>query len=183
MTQERDEKIKDAIIDYIYDYCFVDKVKFLEGDNLKLQVDPDSNFDDDDVIKSLKDSAIRSGSPLSYGFRKRTNEYCKLSDEGVHKRFLDKIEGIGISRNMVQKKDIDRIIQFLCDSSYLRRDAPIAEHLILTKKGINHYESGLSFLNRYQRNSQVRKASRRSIISIIIAVGSLIASILLGILG
>ncbi|HEY5122715.1 MAG TPA: hypothetical protein VIK14_03160 [Ignavibacteria bacterium] len=174
------ERLKDSIIDYIYDYCFNEKVQILKGGGITLTIDPThkEKLLEDEVVKSLSDQIIHTKGPKSMKYGTRNEDYCKLvGDDEVNSNFLDRLERIGIKRTQIRKNDIDLAIQYLCDKSFLVRNAPIGYELILTKKGIQHFESGLSFEQNFKDKFLVRQANTISIISIIIAVLSVLVSI------
>jgi hypothetical protein len=107
-------------------------------------------------------------------------DYCRIADNiSIKSNFLDRLERIGIERKHIRMTDIEKAIQFLNDRSYLSKNAPINYELTLTKKGLQHYENGLSFEQNYRDKYLVRQANTISFISIIIAVASLIASFII----
>jgi hypothetical protein len=174
------ERLKDAIIDYIYDYCFNEKVKKIEGASIKLQLDPDYDYSKDEVTQALQKTIIHSKGPFSMRYEVRNNDFCEIATENsVHTSFLDRLERIEISRKSVTPKQINNTIQFLVDKSYLIRDQPIKTKLKLSDKAIYHYENGQSFEQRYNDRYFVRKANIISLLSLIIAAIALIISILI----
>lgn len=176
----KQEFIKDSIIDYLYDYCHNEKVKVIKGGGLNLEIEKDSPVDEDPVMVSLIEGVMNAKGTRTFGFGIRTIEYARVSTpEGVYSSFLNRMERLGYPRSSVSKKEIDTIIQFLCDKSYLVRNLPIEYEVKLTKKGIYHYENGNSFVKDYYSFNLIRRANWISIISAIIAVISLIISFLI----
>lgn len=174
------EFIKDSIIDYLYDYCHNEKVKVIKGGGYNLEIENDYPVEDDTVMSSLIEEVKNAKGIRTFGFGTRTKEYARVSTpEGVYSSFLNRMERLGYPRKSVSKKEIDNIIQFLCDKSYLVRNLPIEYEVKLTKKGIYHYENGNSFVKDYYTFKLIRRANWISLISAIIAIISLIITFLI----
>lgn len=177
MTDQEKEKIKDAIIDYLYDYCFNEKAHVAESGKMKYTVEAGAKFPDDDGII---DQIVNSGNPWSVKYETRNAEYGKiLLDKGcVVKRFLERLKRLGLDINRFDYHHFKKCVQELCDRGFLVRNYPIVQELKLTTKGIKHYDSGTSFEQKYIDNYFIRKNNLRSKIAIWISIVALIATII-----
>jgi hypothetical protein len=77
MTNSRKiEKLKDILIDHVFDYGFNEVVKKVESPGINVTYDDPSQLQDP-VIKSLIDSAGKSGNFKAY-YSTRNKKYCKI---------------------------------------------------------------------------------------------------------
>jgi len=183
------EKIKDIIIDYVFDYSNTEKIDLLKGDGITIEIEPGS-----DIKKhpnwGFINEILKNSKKIERYYSYRNKEFCqvyKLEEEKstFHSAFLKRIERLtGCDKTEIN--DIDVIvresIQFLCDKSYLKRDQPNVWNIALTTKGIKHYESGRSFEDEYIKNTVLIESNKRSKHSKVISIISLIFSIIIGIL-
>ena len=169
MKQIDQEKIKDIIIDYIYDFLYQDKVKIIKSDSVNITVDPNYDIKKDELLSSLLKSAVNSGKFKMY-YGEREVSYCELvTSEGVHHEFLNRVERLGFERNKVNLELIISLIQELCDRGFVVRNQPKTDELKLSEKGLNHYKSGNSFEQKFIEYQEVRRANRISKIAIWVA--------------
>jgi len=165
------ERLKDIIIDHVYHYCFNEVIKKIEGDSIKLGVDADTNINEDPVLKSALDQILKSKGPKELKYETRDTRYCNII-EGieVQKSFMDRLLSQGFKKSNMLNTRIENAIVELIHKSYLARNQPITKEITLTQKGLNHYNTGLSFEKLYIEGRNGRIALIISIISITIAV-------------
>lgn len=178
------ERLKDILIDFLYDYFFNQKVKVMEGDGIKLNIHPDANVDDDPVTKSLSES-IKKSKNISLRYDLRDEKTCEVIKDKLytHKDLTNRLQRLGFEKSDELGPLIHDSVEFLVDRSYLFRDQPIESKVGLTLKGIKHYESGQSFEDKYLQKELSVKADHRSSKSIKIAITSIIISGLIGVVG
>lgn len=83
MDKKHRERLKDIIIDYIYDYCFAEKVRAMEGGGHQMTCDVDQEFDKEFPIYKM----IVGSENASYKYGARGVEYCKLMNETDNDKF------------------------------------------------------------------------------------------------
>jgi hypothetical protein len=164
------EKLKDIIIDHVYHYCFNEVIQKIEGDNIILKVDVDSNINEDPVLKSALNEILKSTGRKELKYETRNTLYCNII-EGVEvqKSFMDRLLSQGFKKSNILNTRIENAIVELIHKSYLARNQPLDKEVTLTQKGLNHYNSGLSFEKQYIEGRNGRIALIISIISITIA--------------
>ena len=164
-------KIKDTILNFVFDYSNNQKVKIFEGGGFKISVDPEVKIQDDEVLNSVFEKIKRSENSKGY-YDTRKGEYCILIDEdgSVPKVFLDSLEKSGVKKRDVSPQLLEKIVEDLVRESYLKRDQPIPRKVNLTEKGVNFYLGGNSFEEQYKEQFRSKWAFRISVISIVIAV-------------
>ena len=176
------ERVKDIIIDYIYDYCFTEKVRVLEGGDRRMTCDVDQDWDKEYPLYKM---IIESGDArVKYGTREVG--YCEIinrtddNDFSILQKFRERAERQGIvTKPSIQfSKDTINAIQDLCDKSFLTRDQPIDTKVKLSEKGLKHYENRDSFEHIYFNKTLVKKADNRSKWGLLIAVFAAIVSVL-----
>jgi hypothetical protein len=162
VIQIQQEKIKDVIIDYIFDFLYQDRVQFIKSDNINISVGPNYEINKDILLSTLIKSAIDSGSFNMY-YGEREVNYCELvSAQGVHHEFLNRIERLGYLRTEITLEIITSLVQELCDKGYIVRNQPKSSELKLSKKGVNHYENGNSFEQKFIQYQEVKEANKLS---------------------
>lgn len=184
MNEIERERLKDILIDFLYDYFFNQKVKIMEGDGIKLNIHPDANVEDDLVTKSLSEQ-IKKSKNISLRYDLRDEKTCEVIKNKLytHKDLTNRLQRLGFEKSDELGPLIHDSVEFLVDRSYLFRDQPIESKVGLTLKGIKHYELGQSFEDKYLQKELSVKADRRSTKSIKIAIASLIISGVLGAFG
>ena len=170
MKKRQKERLKDIIIDHIYDYCYNEVVKKIKGDSANITLDAHSKIEDDPLLQSIFDNLIKPSKSIKMVHDKRNENYCKVIEGNVvHKSFMDKLLSQGFNKSKKLNEQIETALNFLVYRSYLARNLPIQIEFTLTPKGINHYTSGRSFEELYIKERNTRIALTISIISIFIA--------------
>lgn len=165
------ERLKDIIIDHVYHYCFNEKIKKLEGDNINLNIDVEADINDDPVTKSAYEQILKSKEKLNFRFETRNTIYCSIIEgNAVHKSFMERLLAQGFVKSDKLASQIEDSVTELVHKSYLTRNQPISNELSLTQKGINHYNTGLSFERLFTEGRIARTALIVSIISIILSI-------------
>ena len=172
-SRQKKERLKDVLIDHVFDHCFNEIVHKVEADGIKINYDNPEQLNDP-VIKSLVQAAIKSKSFKAY-VAVRDSKYCKLlvADKTVHKSLIEKLESLGFSKGKRLYERIHKAHDFLIFRSYIVKNKPVENEVRLTEKGIRHYSDGKSFEDNYvyRRNSNI--ALSVSLTSIIIALTAL----------
>lgn len=165
------ERLKDILIDQVYDYCYNDIVQRLEGDGNSITYDDPSLLKDEVTAKFVEQ--IKNSRSVRAYYTTRDTNFCQLvtEHENIAPSLTKKLELSGI-RN---KKTITQVLkaqEFLVSRSYFTRGNPKTNMVKLTEKGLRHYLDGKSFETEYinARNSNV--ALVISWISIVIALSA-----------
>ena len=177
MCKKKNERIKDIIIDHIFDYCYNDIVHKAEGGGISLSAESGEQLGDP-VMKSLDDAARDSGNYKNY-FGPREVEYCTVlvREDTIHKAFSEKLQVLGIKKSKTLYRKIISAHSFLLARSYISKSKPIESKVKLTEKGLRHYLDGKSFEEAFvvRRNSNI--ALVVSFISIALAITAFVLSV------
>ncbi len=176
ITKREKEKLKDILIDHVYDFCFNEIVQRIESDGIEL------TYDDPKLLNNPEDKALLEQIKRPKSFRgyytTRETEYCNIirNENKLPKTLNDKLKLSGFSRKKSLIKNISSAQEFLIARSYFSKNRPIEDEVKLTEKGIRHYLDGKSFEDIYvqRRNSNI--AIIISSFSIIIALIALFKS-------
>ena len=168
------ERLKDIIVDHVYDYCFNEVVMKIEGGGHKIELGGKSKIEDDPFMQDIHEAIKKSGEYKAY-YDKRNKKYCKIIEgKNVFKSFTDKLLYLGFEKSDTLHVEINETIKFLIHRSYLSQNQPIDSEYSLTEKGLNHYLSGISFEDKFIQNQIATYTLIISIISIILASTALI---------
>jgi len=164
------ERLKDIIIDHVYDYCFNEIVMKIEGGGHKIELGGKSKIEDDPFMQDIHEAIKKSGEYKAY-YDKRNKKYCKIIEgEIVVKSFTDKLLYLGFEKSDTLHLEINEAIKFLKHRSYLSQNQPIDSEYSLTDKGLNHYLTGASFEDKYLQNQDSHQTRIISIVSLIVAI-------------
>lgn len=178
MEKRLKERLKDIIIDSIFDYCENEIVKKHITKSAYIETTEEIPFKENSILNIVLPRMMKSPDYRVY-FDKRDKEFCAiLSEDGnrIHEIFFRKLEYLGYKRNENLKKEVENIIGFLKIRSYISHDFSKKNELRLTDKGRNHYKTGESFEEIYVKGWVARRALLISGISIIIAIISVLLS-------
>lgn len=175
----KNEYLKDSLIDFLYDFSRNEKVTIIRGGGIELEIEKDYPMEQDEITTSLINGIKKFNGKKSFFYGTRANEYAYISTaDGVMTSFLERLDRLGYPPKSVSKKEIDSVIQLLCDKSYVVRNLPDINEIKLTSKGIFHYENGNSFVKDYYNFSLVRRANLISLMSLCISILSLLLGFL-----
>jgi hypothetical protein len=178
MRNRYKEKLKDCLINYLYDYCFNEKVVVIEGGGIKITMDPDVKVEEDPIYGDLIQEIIKSQGPSKMGYEIRNVQFCDLVvNEIVHSKFLTRLEENGFKKDKVKLCDIQEGINSLKNQSFIIVDKPNENLIQLSKKGLKFYENHGNLENEFLERRKSRRAIIISIVSIIIALLTALSSI------
>lgn len=166
-------RLKDILINHVYDYGFNQVVQKIEGEGFSLSYE-DPTIPKSDFEKHLIVNALKTG-PFKAYYSTRDKEYCKVIEEDgiLHKELVNKLLESNFQKNDMLFKRVKKAHDELITESYLSRNNPVRKEVRLTPKGKKHYMDGLSFERVYRTRRIALNALWLSGISIIIAVASL----------
>lgn len=166
-------RLKDILIDHVFDHCFNEVVRKIESPGFKITYEDPKELEDP-LSQSIIESIKKSGK-LKFQYTTRDNEFCKVlvDDNTVHKSLITKLEALGFKKGKHLYRRIEKAHNELVAKSYLVRNKPIENEVKLTEKGLKHYLDGKSFEDKFitRRNSNI--ALIISIISIVVALTAL----------
>jgi len=95
MKKYKRERLKDILIDHVFDFCFHEIVHKIESKNIKLAYDnPEHEYDPE--IRSFIQDALKTGYVKSYFSPRETEYFTILIDEDiVYKGLTDKLLNLG----------------------------------------------------------------------------------------
>lgn len=170
ISRKKKERLKDILIDHVYDYCYNQIVQKIEGDGIKMTSEVPSLLNEE-TDKIILDKLSKSKKIKMY-YETRQTKYCNiiLTKDDLHKSLLEKLKQLGFSKGKNLKSRVVETHNLLLNRSYFAKNQPIENEVRLTEKGIKHYLDGKSFEDEYisRRNSNI--AIVISISSIIIAI-------------
>ena len=174
ITKTKNERIKDILIDHVYDYCYNEKIQKLEGDGIKLEYE-DPKLLEEPSMKILAEQIMKSKKIKGY-FGIRETEYCQImsDDKLIHSSLSKKLKFSGFKKSKKLEKNIIKATDFLIARSFFSRNNPIKTEVRLTEKGLRHYLEGKSFEDNYTNYRHSNIGIMISIISIIIATIAII---------
>lgn len=160
-------RLKDVIIDYVYYYCFDQKVLRIRthsGD--VFSYDTRELAKNDPLLEHFKGNVKRIGSET------RNSEYCKilLGEPKVHEALTRRLLTLGFKKSKSLYKELEESIDYLVAGSYLVRDFDEPQKVKLSEKGLKHYKDGNSFEKSHVGSSNTNKALIISLCSIAIAL-------------
>lgn len=169
----RSERVKDILIDFVYDHCYNEIVQRMEGDGNSITYDDPSVLEEPGIARFVE-QLISSKQFRAY-YTTRHTEFCQILpnnkelSQGLSERLNN--SGFKVGNNLTKK--VQRAQKELITKSYFIEGNPIKSKIKLTEKGLRHYLDGKSFENQYlnRRNSNI--AIVISIISIVIAMTSI----------
>lgn len=170
IAKRKRERIKDVLIDHVYDFCFNEVVQQVEGGGMKL------TYNDPALLKGsttavIMDKIMKSENVKAY-YTTRETKYCKILTEPdfLHSTLIKKLQFSGFSKGKRLHKDVVKAQEFLIARSYFAESNPIKARVKLTEKGKRHYLDGKSFEDNYVSRRNSNLAIVVSIFSIIIAL-------------
>ena len=106
ITKAKKERIKDILVDHVYDYCYNEKVQKLEGDGIKLEYE-DPKLLEESSMKILVDQILKSTKIKGY-YEIRETEYCKIisDDRLIHSSLSRKLKFSGFKKSKNLEKNI-----------------------------------------------------------------------------
>lgn len=174
LNSSKIEKLKDILIDHVFDYGYNEVVQKVESPGINVTFDDPSQLQDP-VTKSLIESAVKTGNFKAF-YTTREKKYCKilLGENTVHRSLIIKLETLGYKKGKKLHGDIEKAQEQLVARSFLVRNNPIKEEVRLTEKGLKHYLEGKSFEDDYiqRRNSDI--ALVISVVSFFVALAAFI---------
>jgi hypothetical protein len=174
MKSQLKERLKDIIIDHVYDYCFNEVVMKIEGGGNKIELGRGSKVEDDPFMQVIHENIKKSGEYKAY-YDKRNKKYCKIIEgKNIFKSFTDKLVYLGFEKSDTLHLEINEAIQFLLHRSYLSHNQPIESEYSLTDKGLNHYLTGASFEDKYLQNQDSHQTRLISVISLVVAIAAIL---------
>lgn len=170
-SKKKKERIKDILIDHVYDFCYNEIVQRMEGGGHSLTFDNPTQLKDP-TTKAIVDLIKNSKNVKGY-YTTRDAKFCKIitSPNSLHSTLIDKLQKSNFSKGRGLQKNIISAQDFLISRSYFVQGNPIKSEVKLTEKGIQHYLDGKSFEDNYINR-------RNSNIAIIISIGSIIIALI-----
>ncbi len=170
ITKRKRERIKDVLIDHVYDFCFNEVVQRIEGGGMKLTYDDPVHLKDEATAVLL--DQIKKSNKIKAYFTTRETEYCEILTEPdyLHSTLIKKLKFSGFSKGKVLLKEVLKAQEFLLARSYFASNKPIKTRVKLTEKGLRHYLDGKSFEDNYVNRRNSNLAIVVSAFSLIIAL-------------
>lgn len=169
MRTRKRHRLKDILINHVFDYCYNEVVKKFESEGFKFSSDGPEGFKDPSIQTLIEHSLKKGNSKFYHGTR--DSEYCKILVEKdvTQKALIDKLLHQGFRKGKKLYKHIENAHSFLIVNSYFAQNYHDKNEIRLTEKGLRHYLEGKSFEQTYliHRNSNI--ALILSIISIMVA--------------
>lgn len=168
---KKKERIKDILIDHVYDYCNNEIVQRMEGGGHTITYD-DPRHLKDPATEAIAD-LIKKSKNAKLNYTTRNVEFCEIitSPDYVHSTLIEKLLKSGFSKGKGLYRNVVEAQNFLVARSYFIRGNPIKNKVKLTEKGVKHYLDGKSFEDDYINR-------RNSNIAIIISIGSAIIALI-----
>ncbi|MBW8244403.1 hypothetical protein K1F50_16455 [Muricauda oceani] len=173
LFKTKNERIKDILIDFVYDHCYNEIVQRMEGDGSSI------TYDDPSALKEPRTERFVEQLTNSKQFRAyyttRGTEFCQIISNKQELAFglSKRLQNSGFKIGNKLDKQVQKVRKELIMKSYFIEGNPIKSKIKLTEKGLRHYLDGKSFEDQYlnRRNSNI--AIVVSIFSILIAIASL----------
>lgn len=170
LFKTRNERLKDILIDFVYDHCYNEIVQRMEGDGSSITYDDPSVLEEPMTARFVEQ--LKNSKRFRAYYTTRDTEFCQiLTDKkklslGLSKR----LENSGFKIGIKLIKKIQSAQKELINKRYFVEGNPIKSRIKLTEKGLRHYLDGKSFEDQYinRRNSNI--AIVISIFSIAIAM-------------
>lgn len=174
MRPRKRNRLKDILINHVFDYCYNEIVKKFESEGFNFSSDGPEGFKDPSIQTLIEHSIKRGSSRFYHGTR--DSEYCKILVKKDHtqKTLIDKLLHHGFRKGKKLYKHIENAHSFLIVNSYFAQNYHDKNEIKLTEKGLRHYLEGKSFEQDYLANRNSNLALILSIISIIIAMVAVI---------
>lgn len=168
------ERLKDILIDHVYDYCYNEIVQKMEGDGNSITYDSPSLLEDEATSRFVE--KIKNANHFRAYYTTRDKEFCQLitTPDYISPKLIAKVEisKIRSGRNFINK--VAKAQDYLIARSYFSRNNPHPERIKLTEKGLRHYLDGKSFETDYLNSRNSNVAIVISIISIFIALTAIL---------
>ncbi|WP_148264592.1 hypothetical protein [Christiangramia forsetii] len=168
--KKKKERIKDILIDHVYDFCNNEIVQKMEGGGNSLTYDDPVHLKDPET--KVIAEYIKKSKDLKLYYTTRNDEFCEIitKPDYLHSTLIKKLLNSGFSKGKNLHKNVVKAQDFLVARSYFIKGNPIKSKVKLTEKGIKHYLDGKSFEDDYinRRNSNI--AIVISLASILIAI-------------
>ncbi len=175
ISKRKKERIKDVLIDHVFDFCFNEVVQRVEGGGIKLTYDDPVHLKDPTTAVVLEQ--IKKSDNLKAYYTTRETDYCEILTEPdyLHSTLIQKLKLSGFSKGKSLHKQVLKAQEFLIARSYLACNNPIKARVKLTEKGRRHYLDGKSFEDNYVNRRNSNLAIVISVLSIIIALIAIFA--------
>ncbi|WP_282019188.1 hypothetical protein [Salegentibacter mishustinae] len=168
--KKKKERIKDILIDHVYDFCNNEIIQKMEGGGNSLTYDDPVHLKDPET--KVIAEYIKKSKDLKLHYTTRNEEFCEIitKPDYLHSTLIKKLLNSGFSKGKNLHKNVVEAQDFLVARSYFAKGNPIKSKVKLTEKGIKHYLDGKSFEDNYinRRNSNI--AIVISLASILIAI-------------
>lgn len=175
LFRTKKERLKDLLIDHVYDYCYNEIVQRIEGDGNSLTFDDPALLDLPETARFVE--KLRMAKQYRAYYTTRDDEFCQIvpNKEDLSLRLTKRLKNSGFKSG---KKMINQVLKAqneLISKSYFSEGNPIKSKIKLTEKGLRHYLDGKSFEDDYinRRNSNI--AIVISVFSIIIAILAIVS--------
>jgi hypothetical protein len=173
-TRKKHNRMKDILIDYVFDHCNNEVVQRIEAPGLKIEYSTPRDLENL-IPKSLIDQAKKSGN-ISAFYTTRGGEYCKVlvGNKFLSQSLAERVVSHGFREGNFLYKKIEAAYNELIVTSYFARNSPNKSQVKLTEKGRRHYLDGKSFEDEFatRRNSIIALAV--SIASALVALTTLV---------
>lgn len=173
MKSRHRERLKDVIIDHVYNQCYSEVVRVVENE----PGTQTSHTEEDPYMQKIYDTFIKPSGSVRMFHELRNAIHCRLTDDGkVSESLSSTLRQRGFRENGPIYEDVCQALDYLVGRSYLVRNLPVKDEYTLTPKGHNHYSSGRSFEDEWLAAAGNRRALMLSWISISIVLASLAAA-------
>lgn len=172
MKKRLEERLKDIIIDHIYNYCYNEVVKTLAGEDYAEQDKIPS--EEDPFMRKMYDAYIKPSPAVKIFHDIRTATQCRiLEGKMIQQSFSRKLLALGYRDSNELNSEVAKALDFLVRRSFLVQKLSGISEFSLTPKGIDHFSTGKSFELVYINGRLVRIALILSIISFIASLGAI----------
>jgi hypothetical protein len=179
MKRINKERLKDIIIDHIYNRCYNDVVKIIEAEIGDAPLAESATSEDDLFLRKIHDNLIRPSVSVRMFHDIRNATKCRITvGELIESSFAEQLQELGYKKGKELNDQVFDALNYLVNRSFLVRNLPVISEYALTPKGLNHYSSGRSFEDLYLKEKKSRIALVVSIVSILIALGAIALNII-----
>lgn len=174
MKRRNKERLKDVIIDHIYNRCYNDVIRILEGEIGNVALADSATSEDDLFLRKIYDNLIRPSVSVRMFHDIRNATKCRITvGEIIESSFQEELHALGYSKGKELNGHVFEALNYLVNRSFLAGNLNVTSEYALTPKGLNHYSSGRSFEDLYIKEKKSRIALMVSIVSILIALGAI----------
>lgn len=174
MTKRKFERLKDILIDHVYDYCYNEIVQKMEGDGNSITYDSPSLLNEEPTARFV--DQLKNAKHFRAYYTTRDTDFCQIitPPDFISPKLSNRFDQSKIRRGTNIIKKVDKAQSYLVARSYFSINNPHPDRIKLTEKGLRHYLDGASFEIEYlnRRNSNI--AIVVSFISILIALTAIL---------